>query len=266
VPWRIGKISRVFATTDDRDRTKASEIVDAYRGRWQNGKPMPWQLAPIPLIAAGTWITWRARNRGEYRRVAVFQPATTSLTLLVAALGLLTPTAHPGFTAWILAGLCLSLTGDVFNIDMSRDDILYAALIAFAIAYSVYPIGIAVYDGFHAEDLAVAFALLVVYSALIAALWRHLESGWRVPVMIYALVMLFMVSRALGTFFGEFFGTTQAVLLSVGTSALFVADVEYSVHRFVRPLHTIVGPILYPGGQLAIALSTSYFPAPGTAG
>lgn len=227
---------------------------------------MPWHLVPIPLIAAGTWITWRARNRADYRRVAVFQPVTTALTVLVAALGLLTPAAHPGFTAWIAAGLCLSLIGDVFNIDMSRDDILYAALFLFVIAYSVYPIGIAVYDGFHAEDLAVAFALLCVYAALIATLWRHLDSGWRVPVMIYALVMLFMVSRALGTFFGEFFGTTQAVLLSLGTSALFVADAEYSIHRFVRPFRTIVGPILYPGGQLAIALSTSYFPSPGTSG
>jgi uncharacterized membrane protein YhhN len=224
---------------------------------------MPWHLAPIPLIAAGTWITWRARNRGDYRRVAVFQPVTTVLTVLVAALGLLTPSAHVGFTAWILAGLCLSLAGDVFNINMSRDDILYAALVVFTVAYLVYPVGIAVYDGFHVEDLAVGVILLLVYAALIALLWRHLERSWRVPVMVYALVMLFMVSRALGTFFGTFFGTTQAVLLSVGTSALFIADAEYSFHRFVRPFDTIVGPILYPGGQLAIALSTAYFPRAG---
>jgi uncharacterized membrane protein YhhN len=227
---------------------------------------MPWHFAPIPLIAAGTWITWRARNRADYSRVAVFQPLTTVLTLLVAALGLLSPNAHLGFTLWILAGLGLSLAGDVFNIDMSRDDILYPALIVFVGAYLVYPVGIAVYDGFHLQDLAVAAILLLVYAALIAILWRHLDRGWRIPVMVYALVMLFMVSRALGTFFGEFFGTTQAVLLSIGTSALFLADAEYSFHRFVRPFTTIIGPILYPGGQLAIALSTSYFPSAAAGG
>jgi uncharacterized membrane protein YhhN len=227
---------------------------------------MPWQLAPIPLIAAGTWITWRARNRADYPRVALFQPVTTALTLLVAALGLTTPSAHLGFTLWILAGLGLSLVGDVFNIDMSRDDILHAALIVFVGAYLVYPVGIAVYDGFHLQDLAVAAVLLLVYAALLATLWRHLDRGWRIPVMAYALVMLFMVSRALGTFFGDFFGTTQAVLLSLGTASLFIADAEYSIHRFVRPFRTIIGPILYPGGQLAIALSTSYFPSAAAGG
>jgi uncharacterized membrane protein YhhN len=221
-----------------------------------------WHLAPVPFIAAGTWITWRARNREDYRTVARFQPLTTALTLAVAVLALLTPNAHPGFTSWILAGLGLSLVGDLFNIDMSRDGVLYAALLVFLVAYLVYPIGMVVCDGFHREDLYVAAVLLLVYVALLATLWRDLERGWRIPVMAYALVMLFMVSRGIGAFFGEFFGTTQAVLLAVGTSLLFIADTEYSIHRFKRPFGTIIGPIFYPAGQLLIALSPAYFPAP----
>ena len=63
------------------------------------------QLLLVPLILVGTWITWRARNREDYRTVAIFQPLTTALTLAVAALGLLAPSANPGFTAWILLGL-----------------------------------------------------------------------------------------------------------------------------------------------------------------
>lgn len=219
------------------------------------------QLLPVPLIAAGTWITWRARNQERYRTVAIFQPLTTVLTVAVAALGLLAPSANPGFTAWILAGLGLSLAGDLFNINMSRDEILYPALLVFLLAYLVYPIGITVYDGFHPEDIAVAAVLLLVWAAVVVFLWRDLEASWRVPVMLYALVMLVMVSRGIATFFGDVFSTTQAVLLAGGTSMLFVADLEYSVHRFKRPFTTIYGPLLYPTGQLAIALSTSYFPA-----
>lgn len=222
---------------------------------------MPWHLLPVPLIAIGTWITWRARNREDYRTVAIHQPLTTVLTLVVAALGLLTAEANPGFTAWMLFGLTLSLAGDIFNINMSRDEILYPALLVFLVAYLAYPIGILVYDGFHVEDIFVAAALLLVYVGVMAHLWRALEGGWRVPVMIYALVMLFGVSRGIGTFFGDAFSTTQAVLLSAGTSMLFIADTEYGIHRFKRPFATIIGPLLYPGGQLAIALSTSYFPA-----
>jgi uncharacterized membrane protein YhhN len=219
------------------------------------------QLLLVPLILVGTWITWRARNRQDYRTVAIYQPVTTVLTLAVAALGLWTPDAHTGFTIWILAGLGLSLAGDVFNINMSRDEILYPALLVFLVAYLVYPVGIIVYDGFHREDVVVAALLLLVWVAVVAHLWKDLGSGWRIPAAVYALAMLFMVSRGIGTFFGDFFSTTQAVLLSAGTSMLFVADVEYSIHRFKRPFPTIYGPLLYPTGQLLIALSTSYFPA-----
>lgn len=218
------------------------------------------QLLPVPLIAIGTWITWRARNREDYRTVAIFQPITTILTVGVAALGLLAPGANPGFTAWILLGLGLSLAGDVFNINMSRDEILYPALMVFLVAYLVYPIGITIYDGFHREDIAVGFALLLIWAAVVAFLWKDLDRSWRIPVMIYALAMLIMVSRGIATFFGDVFSSTQSVLLSAGTSMLFVADLEYSVHRFKRPFPTIYGPLLYPTGQLAIALSTSYFP------
>ncbi len=218
-------------------------------------------LLPIPLILIGTWVTWRARNREDYQTVAIYQPVTTILTVGVAALALLTPNANLGFTIWILLGLGLSLAGDVFNINMTRDEILYPALLVFLVAYFVYPIGITIYDGFHPEDIAVGVVLLLIWGAVVAFLWRDLASAWRIPVMVYALVMLIMVSRGIATFFGDVFSTTQAVLLSAGTSMLFVADLEYSAHRFKRPFQTIHGPLLYPTGQLLIALSPAYFPA-----
>ena len=218
------------------------------------------QLLPVPLILIGTWITWRARNRKDYRTVAIFQPVTTVLTVAVAALGLLAPVVNVGFTAWILLGLGLSLAGDVFNINMSRDEILYPALLVFLVAYLVYPVGIAIYDGFHFQDIPVAAVLVVVWVAVVLHLWKDLAPSWRTAVIAYTLVMLIMVSRGIGTFFGDVFSTTQAVLLSSGTTMLFVADFEYSIHRFRRPIETIYGPLLYPTGQLFIALSTSYFP------
>jgi uncharacterized membrane protein YhhN len=126
-------------------------------------------LTPVPFILIGTFFTWRARNLEDYRTVAILQPVTTALTLAVIGLGLLTPNVHFGFTAWILAGLGLSFAGDVFNINMTRDNILYAALIVFLVAYLVYPVGIMVYDGVHPEDLLVTPVLLVVYAALMPA-------------------------------------------------------------------------------------------------
>lgn len=222
---------------------------------------MPLFWIPVPFILIGTFLTWRARNREEYRTVAVLQPLTTALTLGVIGLGLLAPNVHWGFTLWILAGLGLSFVGDIFNINMSRDEILYPALLVFLVAYFIYPLGILIYDGVHPEDLYVTPVLLLIYVVLMRYLLKGLDRRWRIPGLAYKLVMLFMASRGIGTLFGDFFSTTQAVLLAYGCSAMFVADSEYAVHRFKRPLKTIYGPILYPTAQLAIALSTCLFPA-----
>ena len=222
---------------------------------------MTYYLWPIPFIVIGTVITWIARNKEQYRTVAIFQPVTTILTIVVAVLSLMTPGANVGFTSWILAGLVLSLAGDVFNINMTKDSILYPALIVFVFAYLTYPIGVTIYNGFHPQDVFVAAVGLVVWGGIVAFIWRGLGQGWRIPAIIYSGVMVFMVTRAVSTYFGTAFTVTQATLLTTGTSLLLVADVEYSIHRFLRPFKWIIGPLMYPTGQLFIALSPSYFAA-----
>jgi uncharacterized membrane protein YhhN len=220
-------------------------------------------LAPVPLVALGAWLTWRARQRGDWGRVAVYQPATTVLVLLVAALGLATPGAEPGYTGWIIAGLALSLVGDFVNINMGRDDVLRTGLLIFLVAYLLYPVGITVYDGFHPQDVYGAAALLGVYGLVVALFWTRLDSGWRLPVLVYALILLGLVWRCVATFFGDFFTPQQAALLTSGACMLFIGDLEYGLHRFRQPFERLWGPLLYPAGQLAIALTPGMFPAGG---
>ena len=64
--------------------------------------------------------------------------------------------------------------------------------------------------------------------------------------------------RCSTTFFGTAFSTTQAALLTTGASMLYVGDLAYGVHRFRKPLRSMLGPILSAGGQLRIALSSNY--------
>jgi hypothetical protein len=71
--------------------------------------------------------------------------------------------------------------------------------------------------------------------------------------------MPFMVTRAISTLFGGEFSLPAALLVTIGSSMLFLGDVEYGVHRFVRPGKFTVGPICYAGGQLLIALSCATF-------
>ena len=202
-----------------------------------------------------------ARKKNDLKRVAIIQPVGTFISILIAGFGLLTPDANTGFTLWILAGLILAFVGDINNVDMADDRTVIVGLVIFVLAYLTYPIGLTIYNGFHKPDLIVAAVLLCAYVGFLVYVWDGLKE-WRIPVMIYALIMPFMVNRAVSTFFGSTFSTTQAVLLTCGTLMLYLGDMEYGIHRFRKPIPMHFGPYFYAGGQLLIALSPSCFRLP----
>jgi uncharacterized membrane protein YhhN len=80
------------------------------------------------------------------------------------------------------------------------------------------------------------------------------------PVVLYILVICLMVNRAVSTFFGDAFTTTQAWLISLGAVLFWLSDLMLAINRFRKPLRKEpLGLFLYYGGQLLIALSPSYF-------
>ena len=199
-----------------------------------------------------------ARNRNDLKKTTIIQPTLTFLALVVALLSFFSPAADKGYTTWILIGLGLCFLADIFNIDMTNDKILYAAIAVFVIAYLEYAVTFTRFNGFHRQDLIVAGIFLLVYAFLMQLYWKKL-GNFRVPVLVYGLAMPFMVTRAISTLFGIGFSVFSALLVTVGCMLLFLGDVEYGVHRFRKPLKFFFGPICYAGGQLLIALSCSYF-------
>jgi len=199
-----------------------------------------------------------ARNRNDLKKTAIIQPLTTLVSIVIAAMSLLSPASNPSYTAWILVGLGLCLLADVFNIDMTNDNILYAAIGVFVIAYLEYAITFTRFNGFQPEDLWVGILFILIYIFLMRLYWKKL-GNFKIPVLIYGLVMPFMVTRAISTLFGDTFSTLSAILVSIGSFMLFLGDVEYGIHRFHTPIKFSIGPILYAGGQLLIALSCPYF-------
>lgn len=215
-------------------------------------------LFPVPVSIALTIYYFIIKNREDLKKNAIIQPLTTLVAIVVAALSFLHPNVNPAYTTWILVGLGLSFLADIFNIDMKNDKILLAAIGVFVLAYSEYGVTFTVFSGFQPCDWVVGIFLLILYILLMIYYWPGL-GGFRTPVLVYGLVMPFMVWRAASTFFGEFFSLPQSILVTVGTAALYVGDIEYGVHRFKKPLKRIYGPLLYEGGQLLIALSCSLF-------
>ena len=61
---------------------------------------------------------------------------------------------------------------DIFNIDMTNDRILYAAIAVFAVAYLEYAITFTRFNGFQPQDLIVAAVFLLVYIFLMRLYWN----------------------------------------------------------------------------------------------
>jgi uncharacterized membrane protein YhhN len=222
---------------------------------------MYYHLLPVPLSILGIIIYNKARKENNLKQVAFIQPVGTVIAVFIASLSALTPGFHPGFTLFIIASLLLALIGDINNIDMMDERTVLVGLVIFVFAYLTYAAGFTVYSGFQKEDMVIGAIMFLIYMGVMAYLWPGLGE-MKVPVLIYTLVMPFMVTRAISTFFGDFFSQTQCILLTIGTVMLYLGDLEFGIHRFKKPIPMTFGPFLYAGGQLVISLSPSYFPAP----
>jgi len=219
---------------------------------------MYYSLIPVPIYIVLVAVYLIARNRNDLKKTAFIQPVLTALALVTAGLSFIRPAADRGYTTWILVGMGLCFLADIFNIDMTNNKILYAAIGAFIIAYLEYAITFTRFNGWQWQDWIVAGVFLLVYIVLMRLYWKGL-GNFRIPVMIYGLVMPFMVTRAISTLFGSGFSLISAILVTVGCAMLFLGDIEYGMHRFHKPLKFFFGPICYAGGQLLVALSCSYF-------
>jgi uncharacterized membrane protein YhhN len=213
----------------------------------------------MPLLLVTVVLLVRAELKGSQGQIYVLKPVSTLLVIAVAALSLLTPGARPHYTLWVLLGLFLSLGGDVALMFQS-DRAFRIGLLLFLLAHIGYAIGFTIPNGFHPQDLITGAGLLVLAAAVYFYLWPGLEK-MKGPVLLYIFVICFMVNRAISTFFGETFSTTQTWLISLGAILFMGSDLVLAANRFRHPFKAHrLSLFLYYGGQLFIALSPSYFP------
>lgn len=216
------------------------------------------QLIPIPFLLVTVPLLVRASLKGNQGQVYILKPLSTLLVIAVALLSLLSPTAQPTFTFWIAFGLVLSLGGDV-ALMFESDRAFLIGLVLFLLAHVVYSIAFTVPNGFHTADIITGAVLLGVGVAIYLYLRPGLGS-MKGPVILYTLIICFMVNRAISTFFGDAFTTTQAWLMSIGAVFFMLSDIVLAINRFRQPIEGHhLSLFAYYLGQLLIALSPSYF-------
>ena len=209
----------------------------------------------VPLNILLIVIYFFARLRDNKPLVRVIQPAAVITSWVLAAIRLLFEGADLPLTLFVLAGMGIAIVGDFLNIDMSDMKVVLRGLVIAVIAYLTYAVGLTILNGFHLQDLYVGAALLLVYAFTMRTIMPGVDQGMRLPVLIYGLVLPFTFSRALSTFFSGLFSSGTSIFLSLGTFSLFIGDIEFAIDSFKKKLPFMLGPFLYAGGQLLIALS-----------
>jgi uncharacterized membrane protein YhhN len=212
---------------------------------------IPLELAQTFLIAAAAAcvLHLRAAYRGPVWQVYLFKPLTTLLLLAAAATG---PSTHgSAYRTPILAGLVLSLFGDVFL--MLPRDRFVAGLASFLAAHLAY------IAAFQAEGpiLAAPQLLLplgVVAVVLLWVLWPGL-GRLRAPVVLYTATIVAMVWRAWAR--SRAVPTPGTTLAAVGAVLFLVSDSLLAIDRFRRrfPGARAAVQITYVAAQALIAVS-----------
>ncbi len=213
---------------------------------------------PIPFLVIAVALTIRGDLRKEPKQIYIFKPLATMLVMLICLLSLTRPNADPGYTWAILLGLFFSLGGDVALMFISSKAFL-AGVACFLLAQVVYGVTFATRGALAGSWLGTAIVMLLLFAALMAYLYPHLGK-MRLPVLVYAAVISFMVLAAVGTRRSPRFGATQSWLVAVGAILFYISDVILAVNKFAHPFKyaRLANLSAYYAGQLLIALSASY--------
>jgi uncharacterized membrane protein YhhN len=200
-------------------------------------------LVVAALLAVGDWYSrWRDNSAVEY----VCKPGT--LLALEAAATLLHP--HAGVVrGWFVAGLVLSLVGDVAL--MLPKEQFVGGLAAFLLAHLCYIAGF-VAGGVRAPAVALA---VVGTAVVVAPVARRVLRGvatnepeLRAPVVAYLVVIAVMLATAVAS---------GNVLAAVGAALFVTSDSMIAWSRFVAPFDAAPVAIMvtYHLAQAGLVLS-----------
>ncbi len=189
---------------------------------------------------------------GKYQRSKFVHYAFKPLTMImIISLAWERTVGHPSAYGYlILAGLCLSLFGDVFLMLSPR--YFRPGLMAFLAAQALY------ISAFSRNLGALSFTplwVILAYGALVfLVLYRGLGK-YRWPVLVYILTISAMSWLALNRHFSRL--DQNSLLAAIGALLFLASDSVNAVNRFRRPFGAAQAIILstYFAAQLLFALS-----------
>jgi uncharacterized membrane protein YhhN len=176
-------------------------------------------------IANGTWAL-------DHRALLfVFKPLTTLLIIAHAwRRGADTPTVR----RFVLAGLWLSLIGDVALLWPQQGFV--PGLVAFLIAHMLYTLAFTREQRFAAQPAALAVYAFIA-STILAVLWSTIPAGLQIPVAAYVLALTLMAAQAAVVGLrAQGDDARRARGLMIGGALFMASDTVLAVNRFAVPI------------------------------
>lgn len=141
----------------------------------------------------------------------------------------------------VLLALAFSWLGDVLLMFQSKSELFFiGGLLAFLVAHLYY---IFTYKQFMSEDTSRAllgvqrfrysFPIILAGTGLITVLYSHL-GGLKIPVIIYALVLVLMVMNALFRFGRT--STSSFAMVFFGATLFMISDSMIAINKFLMPV------------------------------
>jgi uncharacterized membrane protein YhhN len=200
-------------------------------------------IPPLPVLAAATfvcaWLTIISAPWALDRTWMnfVFKPLTT---LLIIAYAWPRGRSRPVSRRWVLAGLWLSLCGDVAL--MWPQQGFLPGLVSFLLAHLAY-LWAFTRDGVRLAARPLPFAFYGLLAAVILwQLWPGVPAGLRLPVLAYVLCLASMAAQAavLGLQVDADRDDGQrrrrGVVLALGGALFLTSDALLATNKFALPL------------------------------
>ena len=220
----------------------------------------------MPYIIAGTILSITTiiliKNEIAFNKKMIyfFKPLSTCIVIITLFLSFL-PGGHyvQAYTLALFGGIFFSLCGDVSLMFPENPKAFRAGLGLFLVAHIIYGVVFTVFSPFTKNDFLSTGVILLVGVALYLYLYSGL-GDMKIPVLLYVIIICFMLSRAVATFWGGYFSTTQAICISGGAGLFFISDIMLAINRFKIEFHyNRVSLAFYYSGQFLIIFSAGIF-------
>ena len=216
-------------------------------------------LYPIPFLVVIVLLLVRAEILKERRKIYVFKPIATLLVLAIALLSFQEPSQNKLFSIGVLAGLLLSLGGDVALMFQENRKAFTVGLALFLMAHVAYTVVFLVMGRFSGWDVFSTGILLIFGLGLYTLILPNLGK-MRIPIVVYIFVISLMVNRSISVLSGTAFNGAQGMMVVVGAVLFYVSDIILAASRFWKTWrYHRISLIFYYSGQLLFALTASYF-------